>query len=92
MIFILWILHNLIEIYIFIVVIACVISFLPLNLSNNYVRKITYFIYQITQPAFDFVRKIIPTTAGGIDFAPLVILIGLQFADYGIRILARWLM
>jgi yggt family protein len=82
-------LHFLIQIYIFIILIACLISFLPLNLAHPLARKIVRFFYILSEPLFDLVRKNIPTSFGGIDFSPLVIIIALQFLDFMILNLAR---
>ena len=82
-------LHFLIQIYIFIIIIACLISFLPLNLAHPLARKIVRFFYVLSEPLFDLVRKNIPTSFGGIDFSPLVIIIALQFLDFMILNLAR---
>ncbi|MGP1506347.1 MAG: YggT family protein [Campylobacter sp.] len=82
-------LHFLIQIYIFIIIIACLISFLPLNLAHPLTRKIVRFFYILSEPLFDLVRKNIPTSFGGIDFSPLVIIIALQFLDFMILNLTR---
>ena len=82
-------LHFLIQIYIFIIIIACLISFLPLNLAHPLARKIVRFFYILSEPLFDLVRKNIPTSFGGIDVSPLVIIIALQFLDFMILNLAR---
>jgi yggt family protein len=82
-------LHFLIQIYIFIIIIACLISFLPLNLAHPLARKIVRFFYILSEPLFDLVRKNISTSFGGIDFSPLVIIIALQFLDFMILNLAR---
>ena len=82
-------LHFLIQIYIFIIIIACLISFLPLNFVHPLARKIVRFFYILSEPLFDLVRKNIPTSFGGIDFSPLVIIIALQFLDFMILNLAR---
>ena len=82
-------LHFLIQIYIFMIIIACLISFLPLNLAHPLARKIVRFFYILSEPLFDLVRKNIPTSFGGIDFSPLVIIIALQFLDFMILNLAR---
>ena len=76
-------------IVIFIIIIACLISFLPLNLAHPLARKIVRFFYILSEPLFDLVRKNIPTSFGGIDFSPLVIIIALQFLDFMILNLAR---
>jgi YggT family protein len=38
-------------------------------------------IRRLTEPVYSYIRKYIPTNFNGIDFAPVVLLIGLQFID-----------
>jgi YggT family protein len=35
-------------------------------------------LYRVTNPAYAFVRRFIPTNMNGLDFAPLIIIIALQ--------------
>jgi YggT family protein len=70
--------HTLITIYLWIIVIAALFSFVRPDPYNPLVR----FIHQITEPAFQWVRRRMPfVLVGGMDLSPLVILLGLQFAD-----------
>lgn len=86
---IIFVLHNLIQIYLFVVLIACVLSFVPLNMNNNFIRKAVEVIRNLTEPAFAMVRKYIPTSVGMFDFSPIVVLFGLQVLDILILNLAR---
>jgi len=71
-------LHTLITIYIWIIIIAALFSFVRPDPGNPLVR----FVYQITEPAFQWVRRTFPFVIfSGIDLSPLVILLALQFAD-----------
>ena len=88
---IIFVLHNLIQIYLFIVLIACVLSFLPLNMNNNFIRKAVEVIRNMTEPVFAMVRKYIPTNVGMFDFSPIVVLFGLQLLDILILNLARYI-
>ena len=88
---IIFVLHNLIQIYLFIVLIACVLSFLPLNMNNNFIRKVVEVIRNMTEPVFAMVRKYIPTNVGMFDFSPIVVLFGLQLLDILILNLARYI-
>jgi len=71
--------HTLITIYIWIILIAALLSFVHPDPYNPLVR----FIRQVTEPAFGWVRRTMPfvVLSGGIDLRPLVILLGLQFVD-----------
>jgi YggT family protein len=65
---------SLINVYIWIIIIAALLSFVNPDPFNPIVQ----FLYRVTNPAYAFVRKYIPTNMGGLDFAPLIIIIGLQ--------------
>lgn len=65
---------SLINIYIWIIIINALLSFVNPDPYNPIVQ----FLYRITQPAYNFVRRFIPTVINGLDLAPLVIIIALQ--------------
>ncbi|MBL4730833.1 MAG: YggT family protein [Sulfurimonas sp.] len=65
---------GIIEIYIWVVLITALLSFVNPDPHNPIVQ----FLHRITNPAYAFVRKYIRTNFNGIDLAPLVIIIGLQ--------------
>lgn len=65
---------TLVNIYIWVVIIAALISFVNPDPYNPIVQ----FLHRVTQPAYRLVRRYIPTVFNGIDLAPLVIVIGLQ--------------
>ncbi len=70
--------HTLITIYIWIIIIAALFSFVRPDPHNPLVA----FIHTITEPAFRWVRRTLPfVVISGMDLSPLVILLGLQFAD-----------
>jgi YggT family protein len=71
------ILHSLLSIYIWVIIIAALLSWVRPDPYNPIVQ----FLTRITEPAYFFVRRLMPTTFNGIDFAPLVIIIGLQVID-----------
>ena len=65
---------GVIEVYIWVVIIAALLSFVNPDPYNPVVQ----FLYRVTNPVYSFVRKLIKTNFGGLDLAPLVIIIGLQ--------------
>ncbi len=71
------IVHSLLSIYIWVIIIAALLSWVRPDPYNPIVQ----FLTRITEPAYFFVRRLMPTTFNGIDFAPLVIIIGLQVID-----------
>ncbi|MEA2072483.1 MAG: YggT family protein [Campylobacterota bacterium] len=65
---------GLINIYIWVLIIAALLSFVNPDPYNPVVQ----FLNRITQPAYSFVRRFMRTDFNGLDLAPLVIIIGLQ--------------
>jgi YggT family protein len=65
---------GLINVYIWVVIIAALLSFVNPDPYNPVVQ----FLYRVTNPAYRFVRKFVKTNFNGLDLAPLIIIIGLQ--------------
>jgi len=66
----------LLSLYLWVVIIRALLSWVNPDPYNPIVR----FLYQITEPAFALVRRWLPWTAmGGIDFAPMIIMLGIFF-------------
>ncbi|MEO1954561.1 MAG: YggT family protein [Campylobacterales bacterium] len=65
---------SLINVYIWVIIIASLLTFVNPDPYNPIVQ----FLYRVTNPAYDLVRRYIPTNIGGLDLAPLVIIISLQ--------------
>jgi YggT family protein len=83
------ILHNLINVYIWVVIIAALLSWVRPDPNNPIIQ----ILYRITEPAYAFVRRHIPSVLNGIDLSPLIIIITLQIIDVilvnGINAIAR---
>jgi len=70
--------HSVINMYIWVVIIASVLSFIQLDPRNPIVEVLN----RLTQPVFSFVRQKLPFVVfSGIDLSPIVIILGLQFID-----------
>jgi len=82
---------GLINIYIWVIVISALLSFVNPDPYNPIVQ----FLYRITNPAYSFVRRFVKTNFNGLDLAPLVIIIGLQVVvillNYVFSIIAKLL-
>ncbi len=65
---------GILEVYIWVIIIAALLSFVNPDPYNPVVQ----FLYRITNPAYSFIRKFIKTNFNGLDLAPLIIIIGLQ--------------
>lgn len=78
------ILSMVINIYIWVIIIAALLSWVNPDPSNPIVQ----ILRRLTEPAYAFVRRYIPTVIGGIDLSPIVIILALQFLDlFLVRIL-----
>ena len=58
-------------VYSWIVIVAALISWVQPNPYNPIVR----FLWGVTEPVYQFIRRYIPTQIGGFDFAPILVLI-----------------
>ena len=78
--------NLLINIYIWVVIIAALITWVQPNPYNPIVR----FLWNITEPVYTYIRRFIPTNFGGIDIAPIILILLLQFIEILINnIIAR---
>ena len=70
------ILDMVIRAYIFVIIAAVLISWVRPDPFNPIVQ----LLYRLSAPAYNLIRKLrIPTIFGGIDIAPIIILLGLEF-------------
>jgi YggT family protein len=70
------VLHILLNVYMWIVVIRAIISWV----SPDPYNPIVNFLYRATEPVLGYVRRIIPSL-GGIDLSPILVLIVIVFLD-----------
>ena len=68
-------LAMIINLYIWIVIISALITWVNPDPSNPIVQ----FLYRVTEPVYRKMRKYFPTVIGGVDLAPLILIIALQF-------------
>ena len=73
---------NIINLYIWVLIIHVVISWLVafnvLNTSNRFVYTILDVSYKLTNPPLDFIRRFLPNL-GSIDISPVILILGLMF-------------
>jgi YggT family protein len=76
---------TLLEIYTWVVVAAVLVSWLAafnvINERNNFVRTVMRILYNLTEPVFRPVRRVIPPM-GGLDLSPIVVLVAIWFVRY----------
>jgi len=71
-------LHSVINLYIWIIIIAALISFVRPDPYNPIVQV----LHRLTEPVFTFIRQKMPFVVfSGIDLSPLVVILGLQLID-----------
>ena len=77
-----WLIDNLIDIAIILliaqVILSWLVAFNVVNTRNPFVNSVGRFLYQITEPVLRPIRRIIPSF-GGIDISPLVAALLLGF-------------
>ncbi|MDD3344297.1 MAG: YggT family protein [Sulfurospirillaceae bacterium] len=71
------ILHTIINIYIWVIIIAALITFVRPDPYNPIVQ----ILFRLTNPVYAFIRRYIPTIFGGLDIAPIIVILSLQFID-----------
>ena len=73
---------NIVGIYIWILIINAVVSWLVafnvLNTSNRFVYSLLDVSYKLTDPPLNFIRRYLPNL-GSIDISPIVLILGLMF-------------
>ena len=66
---------SIINIYIWVVIIAALITWVNPDPSNPIVR----ILRRLTEPVYRKMREFFPTSFNGIDFAPIILILALQF-------------
>ena len=73
---------NIVGLYIWILIINAVVSWLVafnvLNTSNRFVYSLLDVSYKLTDPPLNFIRKYLPNL-GSVDISPIVLILGLMF-------------
>ena len=73
---------NIISLYIWILIINAIISWLVafniLNTSNRFVYSVLDVSHKLTSPALNFIRRYLPNL-GSIDISPVILILGLMF-------------
>lgn len=67
-------LNLFVQIYIFIIIISALISWVQPNPYNPIVQ----LLHRLSAPSYRFVKRFFNPVIGGIDLTPIVIIIGLQ--------------
>ena len=78
------ILSIIVNVYTWIIIAAALVSWVKPDPSSPVVQ----LLCRLTDPVYSFIRRYIKTEYNGIDFAPLIVLLALQFlSQFLIRLL-----
>ena len=73
---------NIVSIYIWILIINAIISWLVafniLNTSNRFVYSVLDVSYRLTAPPLNYIRRFLPNL-GSIDISPVILILALMF-------------
>ena len=68
---------SIIVLYKWVIIISALLSWVRPDPYNPIVQM----LYRLTEPAYAFVRRYIPTVFGGMDLAPVILIFGLIFIE-----------
>lgn len=71
------ILSMVITIYTWVIIIAALITWVKPDPYNPIVQILS----RLTEPVYAWLRRFIPTVVGGVDIAPIIVIIALQFIN-----------
>ena len=79
---ILWLIDQLIGLYMMVVIgqviLSWLVSFSVVNTQNRFVYMIGDFLHRATEPALKRIRRFMPNL-GGLDLSPVILILGLIF-------------
>lgn len=68
---------GIVVLYKWVIIISALLSWVRPDPYNPIVQM----LYRLTEPAYAFVRKYIPTVFGGMDIAPIILIFALIFIE-----------
>ena len=81
-------LDRIIYLYVWVLIINAVLSWLVafnvLNTQNRFVYSVLEFTYKLTDPPLNYIRRFLPNL-GSIDISPIVLILSIYFARDLIR-------
>ncbi len=88
MVAIFWLIDTLLNMVWWLVILSVVFSWLyafnVVNSSNRFVSQFGGFLYQVTEPMFRPIRRILPNM-GTLDLSPIVVLLAITFLQIFLR-------
>lgn len=81
---VIWLINEILNLYWWVIVIGAVLSWLVafevINTRNRFIAMVLDFTYRLTEPALRPIRRVLPDL-GGIDISPVLLLLGIMFAQ-----------
>jgi YggT family protein len=71
------ILHIVLNLYMWVIIARALLSWVNPDPYNPIVR----FLYNVTEPVLYAIRRRVPIFFGGIDFSPMIVILGIYFLD-----------
>ena len=68
---------GIISLYKWVIIISALLSWVNPDPNNPIVQM----LYRLTEPAYRFIRRLIPTYFGGLDIAPIILIFALIFME-----------
>ena len=68
---------SILSLYKWVIIIGALLSWVQPDPYNPIVQM----IYRLTQPAYNFVQRFIPTVFGGMDLSPVILIFAIQFLE-----------
>jgi len=73
---------RIIDLYIWVIIISAILSWLiafnVINTQNRFVYSVVDLLYRVTEPALRPIRRVLPNL-GGIDISPVILILILLF-------------
>ena len=73
---------NILNLYLWVIIFSAILSWLSafnvINTNNRFVYSIIEACHKITDPALNYIRRLLPVM-GGIDFSPVVLILLVMF-------------
>jgi YggT family protein len=83
-----YLIYTVLDIYEWVVIAAVIVSWLAafnvINERNNFVRTALRILYNLTEPVFRPIRRVIPPISG-LDLSPLIVFVLIEALKYTIR-------
>ncbi len=88
MVAIFWLIDTLLDMVWWLVILSVIFSWLyafnVVNASNQFISQVGRFLYQVTEPIYAPIRRVLPNM-GTLDLSPIVVLLAITFLQIFLR-------